>query len=199
VLLDHGYYVDLPDELRRKYCQMWCAFVLNDRATAERIAVEMAGPRGPTLLPALLSATKAGAGGERAREASLQHGLQSLGDLANVLHDFPPEVVEVLRMTQTVRHVTQVLGLGVAERLGVNATCAVRGLSGRNARCDGAPAGRGTGERWRELQLSWKLAARIHLLRALLWSQAAARQVVSCWRAVYSAAAVYSAGGRRAS
>ncbi len=37
VLLDHGSYVRLGEELRRKYCQLWCAFVLNDAATARQV------------------------------------------------------------------------------------------------------------------------------------------------------------------
>ena len=37
VLLDHGLYIDLPRDMRLQYCQMWCAFVLNDKDTAAQV------------------------------------------------------------------------------------------------------------------------------------------------------------------
>lgn len=43
VLLDHGLIVEIPDELRQQYCQLWCSFVLNDQATAQAVATQIAG------------------------------------------------------------------------------------------------------------------------------------------------------------
>ena len=37
ILLDHGVYVSLPGDLRRLYCQLWCAIVLGDTATARQV------------------------------------------------------------------------------------------------------------------------------------------------------------------
>ena len=37
ILLDRGVYVSLPGDLRRLYCQLWCAIVLGDTATARQV------------------------------------------------------------------------------------------------------------------------------------------------------------------
>lgn len=195
VLLDHGHYVTLPEPLRHKYCQLWCAFVLNDLVTADRVATEMAGPRGTSLLPSALTRSRsqpAAPGSEASNEASLQHGLQSLGNLAAILNEFPPEIVEVLRLTQLVRHMTQQLGVGVADRLRVNVKFALRGLAVKRERGAEALTKAQSSAMWREWQLSWQLATRINLLRALMWYRSVARYLICYWYALYRSPAAIS-------
>ena len=43
VVLDHGLYVDLPEELRQNYCALWCSFLVNDRQTATLVSQRIAG------------------------------------------------------------------------------------------------------------------------------------------------------------
>lgn len=54
VLLDHGLYFELPAHMRQLYCMLWCAFVLNDAATARTAGVQLAGERTGKALPELL-------------------------------------------------------------------------------------------------------------------------------------------------
>jgi hypothetical protein len=54
VLLDHGVYVELPEALRRLYCQLWGAIVLGDWPTARLAAAALGGERAGRILPELL-------------------------------------------------------------------------------------------------------------------------------------------------
>jgi aarF domain-containing kinase len=143
VLLDHGWYVKLPDALRKQYCRLWCAFVLQDSATAEAVAAEIAGPQCSAVVPAVLSLgglqSSTGQGGrnalhlatkERAPSASEQvpfspKGLESL----SAIRYFPSEVVEILRSSQAARNIGQSLGCLAADRLAINAKAALFGLA----------------------------------------------------------------------
>jgi predicted unusual protein kinase regulating ubiquinone biosynthesis (AarF/ABC1/UbiB family) len=40
VLLDHGTYIHLDEQLRQQYCQLWCSFVMNDTETARQVSLE---------------------------------------------------------------------------------------------------------------------------------------------------------------
>lgn len=40
VLLDHGTYIHLEEELRQQYCQLWCAFVMNDTDAARQVSAD---------------------------------------------------------------------------------------------------------------------------------------------------------------
>lgn len=33
VVLDHGTYVDVEEQLRQQFCQLWCAVIMRDEAT----------------------------------------------------------------------------------------------------------------------------------------------------------------------
>lgn len=43
VFLDHGLYVQLPQQLRQDYCALWCAFLVDDSATAALVGGRIAG------------------------------------------------------------------------------------------------------------------------------------------------------------
>ena len=43
VLLDHGLYLTLSEELRQKYCELWCSFLVNDREAAAAVGAQLAG------------------------------------------------------------------------------------------------------------------------------------------------------------
>ncbi len=32
-MLDHGTYVDVEEQLRQQFCQLWCAVIMRDEAT----------------------------------------------------------------------------------------------------------------------------------------------------------------------
>ena len=40
VLLDHGTYIHLDEQLRQQYCQLWCSFVMNDAETARQVGFQ---------------------------------------------------------------------------------------------------------------------------------------------------------------
>ena len=135
VLLDHGYYVSLPDALRQQYCKLWCAFVLHDVEAAERVACEIAGPQGRDIVPAVLrtGAMQRAIGRKPAGHAAQQQGslAQALGGLASLsaVSHFPREVVEILRLSQSARDIGAHLGCLPADRLAINAKHALAGLS----------------------------------------------------------------------
>ena len=43
VFLDHGLYVDLPEQLRQNYCALWCSFLVDDMQTASLVGQRIAG------------------------------------------------------------------------------------------------------------------------------------------------------------
>jgi hypothetical protein len=143
VLLDHGWYVQLPDTLRKQYCRLWCAFVLKDAAMAEAVANEIAGPHGSRVVPEVLSLVGLLPGNGQGRRHALQKakkeepsasgrapfslpgGLESL----NAIRYFPTEVVEILRASQAARNISESLGCFAADRLAINAKAALTGLA----------------------------------------------------------------------
>ncbi|KAK9814217.1 hypothetical protein WJX72_002441 [[Myrmecia] bisecta] len=129
VLLDHGLYVTLPDELRLAYCQLWCAFVINDQKTAVEVATRIAGERGGQILPIVLrpGGLNSVSPEERARLKS-QAGVGSLAGVSELLEGLPRSLVEFLRISAIIRNTAAVLGAGIHDRLRINATYALRGL-----------------------------------------------------------------------
>jgi aarF domain-containing kinase len=55
VLLDHGTYLSIPDRLRQRYCQLWCALFVGDTPGAAAVAIELGGARAGQILPVLLT------------------------------------------------------------------------------------------------------------------------------------------------
>lgn len=43
MVLDHGLYLDLPNQLRQNYCALWCSFLVNDPDTAALVGRRIAG------------------------------------------------------------------------------------------------------------------------------------------------------------
>lgn len=131
VLLDHGWQVAIPAQLRRQYCRLWCSFVLQDEAGALAVAEEIAGPRGREIVPVVLQMTSGRRAGHQERKQQGSDGLRGLGGLQNLsaVSHLPPELVEILRVSHGVRGVTTVLGLTAADRLNVNCRHALQGLS----------------------------------------------------------------------
>lgn len=137
MLLDHGLYLTIPDKLRQQYCQLWCSFVVYNHQTAVALGTAIAGPRGGELLPAILrpGGLKTVSPQERKRLRS-QAGVDNLGDLGTLLEALPRSLVEILRVSATVRGTAAQLGAPLSDRLRVNAVHALSGMAqGADAGC----------------------------------------------------------------
>lgn len=130
VLLDHGLYLNIPDKLRQQYCQLWCSFVVYNHQTAIALGTAIAGPRGGELLPAILrpGGLKTVSPEERKRLRS-QAGVDNLNDLGKLLEALPRSLVEILRVSATVRGTAAQLGAPMSDRLRVNAVHAMNGMT----------------------------------------------------------------------
>ena len=130
VLLDHGLYLNLPDKLRQQYCQLWCSFVVYDHQSAIKLGTAIAGPRGGELLPAILQpgGLKKLSPEERKRLRSTA-GVDNLGDLGKLLEALPRSLVDILKVSATVRGTASNLGAPLSDRLRVNAVHAMAGMS----------------------------------------------------------------------
>ena len=73
VLLDHGTYIHLDEQLRQQYCQLWCSFVMNDTETARQVSLE----EGATFGAARFLMYNCVAGALLEWYPLSQHGLQS--------------------------------------------------------------------------------------------------------------------------
>lgn len=166
VFLDHGTYVQLPDDLRLQYCQLWCAFVLRDRKTARAVATAMAGERAGRVLPEVLQPRDWGAvpSAER-RRLQKDAGVNTLGDVSRLLEECPQPLVEVLRIGAVVRPLATQLGATVHDRLRINATHALRGMAHTRD-----PGGKVTfmGD-LASRRKRWRLSSMIWAMRSMFW------------------------------
>jgi aarF domain-containing kinase len=133
VLLDHGWHVDIPNQLRKQYCQLWCAFVLYDMDVAAAVAEEIAGPKARHIVPTVLHMASGGKQqGKGNKEAgSSNDGLRVLGGLQHLeaVSLLPVALVEILRSFQNVRALVNPLGLTSGDRLRVNCRYALQGIA----------------------------------------------------------------------
>ncbi|KAG7669279.1 hypothetical protein Ndes2526B_g05579 [Nannochloris sp. 'desiccata'] len=129
VFIDHGLYFELEDNLRRLYCMLWCAFVLNDSATATATAVQLAGPRAGRALPEILRPRDwSKLAPEERRRLRQEVGVTGIRDMTRILNEAPRQLVDCLRAMALVRHTATRLGITIADRLRVNAVQALHGL-----------------------------------------------------------------------
>ncbi|GLI59471.1 hypothetical protein VaNZ11_001354 [Volvox africanus] len=143
VVLDHGTYLEVAPELRRQFCQLWCAAVMRDEVTQADISTDMAGERGGRVLPLLLTQRASNRAEERALRERI--GVRTLGDMTSLLSTVSRNLVELLRVVTVVRAASAALGVTMAERLQIYSAVAARGLPpvaawwrrcGREARSD---------------------------------------------------------------
>lgn len=179
VLLDHGLYLTIPDKLRQQYCQLWCSFVVQDRQTAVALGTAIAGQRGGELLPAILrpGGLKQVSPEERKRLRS-NAGVDNLGDLGKLLEALPRSLVEILKVSATVRSTASMLGAPLSDRLRVNAVHAMHGMSySRDAH--------GSVEYIGDLQsraMRVRISATIYALRTWSWLSATVKDMYIWWR-----------------
>eukprot|EP01026_Neomeris_dumetosa_P079283 TRINITY_DN8637_c1_g1_i1.p1 TRINITY_DN8637_c1_g1~~TRINITY_DN8637_c1_g1_i1.p1 ORF type:complete len:539 (+),score=60.51 TRINITY_DN8637_c1_g1_i1:83-1618(+) len=114
VLLDHGHYIQMSQELREQYCQLWCSFVLGDDDASMKIAMRIAGEKG-RLLPEILNPKK----GQKKR---------SVAAFSKALEQFPRPLVDTIRVNGIVRQIVTVLGASLTDRLYMNGGAAILGL-----------------------------------------------------------------------
>lgn len=170
ILIDHGLYFELPPHMRQLYCMMWCAFVLNDAATAMTAAVQLAGPRAGKVLPEVLRPRDwSSMPLEERRRLRQEAGVRGIRDLTQALNEAPRQLVDCLRAMALVRHIAARLGASVADRLRTNAVQALHGLQvveinsrGRRSRVKYVGVMR---SRWRR----WHLRLRIAAMRVAAW------------------------------
>ena len=176
VLLDHGLYLTIPDKLRQQYCQLWCSFVVQDRQTAVALGTAIAGQRGGELLPAILrpGGLKQVSPEERKRLRS-NAGVDNLGDLGKLLEALPRSLVDILKVSATVRSTASMLGAPLSDRLRVNAVHAMHGMSySRDVH--------GSVEYLQSRAMRVRIGATIYALRTWSWLSATVRDMYIWWR-----------------
>jgi aarF domain-containing kinase len=174
VLIDHGAYYELPPEMRLLYCQLWCAFVLNDAATAQDVATRLGGERAGRALPEVLRPRDwARMGAEERRRVQRRTGVAGQADLFRLVNEAPRALLDCLRAAAVVRHTATRLGATVADRLRVNAAQALRGLQVE------APAEGAGGRRRRRRRVVYVGAMRSRWRRWNLWARIAAMRIAA--------------------
>jgi len=162
LLLDHGSYVYLGEQLRLQYCQLWCAFMLNDMATASKVAETIGGPKLGYILPLILrpgALNNLSKGDkERIRQES---GISGVSDASQLVEMMPRALAQYIRVSGIVREQASVLGCSPADRLRISASCAARGLREGHNEFMGV-----LDSRMKRLELH----CRILLLRCLAWT-----------------------------
>lgn len=175
VLLDHGVYVRMPDDLRRLYCQLWCAIVLGDMDTARVAAAQLGGERAGRILPEVLRPRNWAAVPKEERQRVRQEsGINSFADLANLLEEAPRPLLDSLRQSAVVRHSATALGATLADRLRINATWALRGMwrAGQGGKLLFVGNLQSRFKRWR-------VAFQVRMLRLAFWLVSAVHQMMT--------------------
>eukprot|EP00887_Chlorella_sp_A99_P002809 scaffold6.g2809.t1 len=131
VLLDHGHYVELPEDLRRNYCQLWAAILLGDQKTAREAAAALGGEQAARILPELLRPRDWGPAVTREdrRRMAAEVGIGNFADLSRVLSEAPQALLDCLQLSTVVRGTATQLGATIPDRLRVHAAHAVRGMT----------------------------------------------------------------------
>ncbi|KAI3436647.1 hypothetical protein D9Q98_006063 [Chlorella vulgaris] len=164
IMLDHGVYVSLPEDLRRQFCQLWCSIVLGDMDTARLAATQLAGEKGGRILPEILRPRDWRKVTPEERQRLRQDsGITSFADLAAVLNEAPKPLLDSLRQSAVVRHTATLLGATLADRLRINATWAMRGMQ----TCKEGPLVFVGALQSRITR--WRLAVRVGALRLVVW------------------------------
>ncbi|KAL4457670.1 hypothetical protein ABPG75_012535 [Micractinium tetrahymenae] len=180
VLLDHGIYFRLPDDLRRLYCQLWCAIVLGDMDTARVAASQLGGERAGRILPEVLRPRNwAAVPKEERRRVRQESGISSFADLASLLEEAPRPLLDSLRQSAVVRHSATLLGATLADRLRINATWALRGMWRAGDDASGASGGLQFVGSLQSRLKRWRVAFQVHLLRLAFWLASAVHQVMT--------------------
>lgn len=135
VLLDHGAYRELSDEIRVAYCSLLRALAVGDELGCQDEARKLLGDGAPVaarFLPLLLAGPKSGST-ESPQLAALRREarLMKLDQLARLLDSLPVALLATLRAGRMAHGVSDRLGLDRGERLIVQARAALRGR--RNA------------------------------------------------------------------
>mmetsp|Transcript_32254 Transcript_32254/g.57711 ORF Transcript_32254/g.57711 Transcript_32254/m.57711 type:complete len:544 (-) Transcript_32254:75-1706(-) len=157
VLLDHGVYVELDEDVRRSYAAMWCALILGDLAGATAAGVALAGGRAGALLPLLF---QPGALSKEERRALREaHNIRSPEDVFQLIEeDMPPPLVQTIKIGSIVRTISGQLGVPPTRRLVVNAFHAASLQSRWQTR-------------WAVHLMLWAVEARQWWLRCSVWVQ----------------------------
>lgn len=162
VLLDHGTYAAIPTALRRQYCQLWCAMFIQDAEKSGTAAMAMGGQRAAQVLPVILQSKASNR--QESERVKKKIGMQSFGDLTELLAYAPRDLVELLRITAVLRSVTAQLGTSLADRLRVSVAFARKSFSAGND----DNAGLASDDVFDNLQIWLKFWCRFGLLSATI-------------------------------
>ena len=158
--------LQVPEALRRSYCQLWGAILLGDTATAREAAALVGGARAARILPEILRPRDwSKVPREERRRLRHESGLHSFADFSALLSEAPRPLLEALRLSAVVRNTATALGSTISDRLRVNAKYAWRGMTRGEL-----PAGQlqYVGALASRVQ-RWRLAAHVALLRLAFW------------------------------
>jgi len=142
VVLDHGLYREISPAMRRGYCEMWEAMILQDSAMLQRVATDMGVGQYAKLFPLIFTMRAIDSQvklGDRMSKDERERVRDNLGvegfskdnfNLAEVLHfseRIPRDLLFIIRTQNLVRALCSDLGLESRQRFRLYASLAARG------------------------------------------------------------------------
>lgn len=137
VLLDHGLYRELDEDVRSDFCHLWKALVLADLVEAKRIGERLGAGKYFKFLPVIFMGrtleSTSGLGEsmsiEEKRELRDELRLLTFGDVSQFMEGLPRDLLIILRTDGLLRSIVSKLGAQPRMRLLINAKYAISGLS----------------------------------------------------------------------
>ncbi|GAB5035185.1 abc1 protein at2g40090-like [Nannochloropsis oceanica] len=182
VLLDHGLYKELPDQLRVDYASLWKALVLKDMAGVKFYCQKLNAGEMYSLLAAILTSrswddiTSPDLGSLRAPSSQEDKTLirsyaqRYYFEIVEILNSVPREMLLLLKMNDCLRHIDRELGAPVNSSL-VTAEEAVKALLREELKAGAREGGRAG---WGKKVWAWweyvRCEARIKTYLAWLWA-----------------------------
>ncbi|XP_057807290.1 uncharacterized protein LOC131021974 [Salvia miltiorrhiza] len=137
VILDHGIYKQLPEELRKNYCHLWEALIRLDTQKIQQLGETFGVGKYARYFPIIFtgrtinSKSSLGRGMSPEEKKHLKEEVKFLKmeDVSSFMESLPPEFLTILRTDGLLRSLISKLGAPQRTRLLTYAKCALRGLS----------------------------------------------------------------------
>ncbi|KAL4493015.1 hypothetical protein ABPG72_020794 [Tetrahymena utriculariae] len=117
VLIDHGFYVDVPPQIQKDFCELWYSLVTFNYTRMKKIAESLGIGQHYRYLPVIFlfrtmeSKTKLGSGmGKEDKKILYQQNLISFEKISLLVQDLPPEMIFMIRANNIIAIHNSTLG-----------------------------------------------------------------------------------------
>eukprot|EP00899_Mesostigma_viride_P018760 jgi/Mesvir1/26886/Mv20618-RA.2 len=133
VLIDHGLYITIPDDVRLSYCSLWRGLTTGDAGMVTNASARLGLEKYTAVLPVILTnryrlSAPLGAGLTKEDRRALRSQFAA-GDISSFLEAVPWEMFSVLRVNSFLRSIAHDLGQPDVHRFKANARAAVKALA----------------------------------------------------------------------